>query len=116
MRSFVVVVPILDGKLPMWRDHTQRLDKKGRKAFVDALKKAGATRVRGWAIKTPGGTQGIIHHEGPRLDPQKFMEKMFAGKDEFAQRMIKMAQEVHGPMNPDQPPPIAEEIFDISVK
>lgn len=111
MKSFVVLAPILDGKVDVWKANADA--NHGNEKVKAIMRDAGATRVRGWSAKTPDGKDvAIVLHEGPDLSPETFMAKVFGSNDPDVQAMMKKNEEVHGPMDPSAPPPLGALAFD----
>lgn len=113
MKEFVVFVPVLAGKIGAWKSLSTEMIKSD--GLKDIMRKGGATRVRAWAFETPSGSFGVVHHEGPSLDPEKFMAAMFNTDDPIMRAALAKTEEIHGPMRPDQPPPIGQPVFDFSL-
>jgi hypothetical protein len=116
MKSFIAVVPIVDGKLELWKEVSKEMSSNPK--MRAQLKQATASRVRGWAAKNPcgDGMVAVVLHEGADLDIEKFMSVVMAPTDDAElNALAARREEVHGPMSPDAPPPLGEPVFDISI-
>ena len=92
MKSMLVVMPILPGKLDQWKS-MQALAEDS--AISELAAKGGVDRVRFWHFQTPDGSDmAVVLHEGS--DPDKWLPTVMESNHPIAEKFRSMAAEVHG--------------------
>ena len=98
-----IAVPILPGKLEMWKEWAASLKGDKKQEWEDFNKRYNLTRHRSWLQANPdGGHLVIVLNEGPGADG--FMPSLGQSSHAFDVSFRDNIKEVHG-MDVTQPPP-----------
>ena len=98
----VVLAPILDGKVEVWKDWIRELNGSASTELKDFNGRYGLTRHAAWLTETPSGPAVIALHQGPGSN--QFMPKLAAADREFDIWFRDKIKEIHG-LDVTQPPP-----------
>ena len=98
----IIVAPILEGKLEVWKAWAAELNGPRQSEFNSFNAKYGLTRHAAWLAETPMGPIVVAQHEGPGTD--SFMAKLGSSNDSFDQWFVEKLKEIHG-MYLNAPPP-----------
>ena len=98
----VVVAPILEGKLDVWKKWIADLKGPSSQELTDFNRRYGLTRHAAWLAETPMGTFVVALHEGPGGDD--FMAKVGPSQLRFDVQFKEKLLEIHG-IDVTQPPP-----------
>lgn len=98
----VVVAPILEGKLDVWKRWIEELKGSRSQELTDFNWRYNLTRHAAWLAETPMGTFVVALHEGPGGDD--FMAKVGPSQQSFDVQFKEKLLEIHG-IDVTQPPP-----------
>ena len=98
----VILAPILEGKLDVWKRWTEETQGSRSEDFRDLNRRYGLTRHSAWLAETPMGPMVVALHEGPGADD--FMQKIAASQNEVDVWFKEKVKEIHG-LDVTQPPP-----------
>jgi hypothetical protein len=93
MALMAVVIPILPGKTPAWREFIEQLNGPRHQEFADSRRKAGV-HERTFLQQTPMGDLVIVTLEGD--DPGASFGKMLTATDDFSKWFGEQAMAAHG--------------------
>ena len=108
MASFAFPAPVRPGQT----DHLRQfIDEMRRRSDEHAAsrRRAGITVERAWLHETPMGPLVVVYVEGEDLG--SFFKRAAESDDPFDRWFIEQIGQIHG-IDPSQPPPDAEQIFD----
>ena len=106
-------VPILPGKLDVWRRWwDQWKTPEGRKVHEEVRRRAGIAREIVCHQPTPAGDFAVVYIDA-KYDRDKMKQELYGVDSPFRDKFLEMIREVHGF---DAPPvaPFSEPIFDWS--
>ncbi len=98
----LIVAPILEGKLDVWKQWISELQGSSSQDMTDLNKRYGLTKHAAWLAETPSGTVVVAIHEGP--GSAEFMPKLGPSQNEFDIGFKQKLMEIHG-IDVTQPPP-----------
>ncbi|MDA1215768.1 MAG: hypothetical protein O2812_02710 [Chloroflexi bacterium] len=98
----VVVAPIVDGKLDVWKAWIAELNGPRVQELKEFNQRYGLTRHAAWLAETPMGPIVVAMHEGPGGD--EFMAKIGSSDNDFDKVFVAKVKEIHG-LDVTQPPP-----------
>ena len=114
MKSLLITVPILPGKLDAWRRFTHEVLVERRAAYEVAIREGGLTRLRVWHQRGPNGADtAVVMYDGPA--PERFLQRIMTAKDEFAAWFRDQGVVCHGIDLNAPPPPPPELVVDVNV-
>ena len=98
----VVVAPIIEGKLEVWKEWCTELMGPRAEEMKDFNRRYGLTQHVSWLAETSNSQAVVALHQGPRAGD--LMPKIAASDNEFDRGFTSNILEVHG-MDVSQPPP-----------
>ena len=79
MKSLLITVPILPGKVDLWRRLVSASVGERREAYRRAIREGGLTRLRVWHEHGPDGSDvAVVLYEG--ATPERFLERIATGR------------------------------------
>ena len=103
MKSLLITVPILPGKVDLWRRLVSASVGERRDAYRRAIREGGLTRLRVWHEHGPDGSDlAVVLYEG--ATPERFLERVATGSDDFSVWFRSGLVEIHG-LDLSRPPP-----------
>lgn len=98
----VIVAPILEGKVDVWKKWIEDLKGSRIQELTDFNRRYNLTRHAAWLAETHSGTVVVALHEGPGGDD--FMAKLGPSQQEFDVMFKAKLLEIHG-IDVTKPPP-----------
>lgn len=98
----VIVAPILEGKLDVWKKWIEELQGSRSQELTDFNRRYNLTKHAAWLAETPSGTVVVALHQGPGADD--FMAKLGPSQHAFDIQFKGKVLEIHG-IDFTKPPP-----------
>jgi len=109
MASYAFVVPILQGKTEAVRRLAAETSGPRRVEVEEFQRRVGITRQTVWIQQTSQGDMAVVYLEAD--DPGRMFQELASSDKPFDRWYLQQLKELHG-IDPSQPPPPNELIFD----